>query len=76
MIGTAEAAAIINCHVSRVRQLIGEGKIASKGKIGTNHLLEREEVERFAREHPRINYPRRRHSVSDAGNTVDGLSTP
>ena len=49
LITTAEAALILKVTPVRVRQLIGDGQLKSEKK-GRDHLMERQEVERYARE--------------------------
>lgn len=49
VITTAEAAVILKISPVRVRQLIKDGRIKTE-KLGRDHLLDREEVERFAKD--------------------------
>jgi len=48
LITTAEAAAILKVSPVRVRQLLQDGQLKSE-KRGRDHLLDRNEVERFNR---------------------------
>jgi excisionase family DNA binding protein len=48
LITTAEAAAILKLTPVRIRQLIVSGRLKSE-KYGRDHLLDRDEVERFNR---------------------------
>ena len=48
VITTAEAAVILKISPVRVRQLIKDGRIKAK-KLGRDHLLNQDEVERFAK---------------------------
>lgn len=43
---TSEAAAIIGCNASRVRQLLGEGKLDGE-RVGRDWLVERKSAEEY-----------------------------